>query len=323
MRFTALLGLLAFVAAPLRADTVLLADGTEHDGNVVKETANEVTFAIRMGGLRGAIVIPKAEILSLKIGALPPDTVSEDGLKLSKLAEAEKEPAKAAHAWSRVGEYYDRHPGYSAHARASYEKVLLFDANHAVARARLGFVKGENGAWKKPEPVRNERATAESDAPGQQAPFAAKPEVAARPEQHNDEALQIGLRKDAETIKKILDEDAARVAAERERLARDRQFARNDYDNYGYGGQYFLLNDGIYYYPPGSVVHYTSGGVFGGYGGYGGHCGGYYGGGYGYGRGCGYGYGSGLSIGFRGNFGNVQFRGGIYNSFRGGRGSRF
>jgi len=313
MRFTALLGMLAVAlfSFSLHADTVLLADGTEHEGKVVKETAHEVTFSIRMGGLRGSVVIPKAEILSLKFGDVPTDTVAEDGLKLRNLAEAETEAGKAAQAWLRVGEYYGRHPGYSGHARASYDKVLLFDPQHALARARLGFVKAGNGEWKKPEPVRKEEpAMAQAAAP--------KPAQAAA---KADDALLIGLRKDAATIKKILDEDAARVAAERERLNRDRNFARNDGGGGGAdGGQYFLLHDGSYYYPSGSVVYYTGGGVFGGYGGN------YYGSGYGsgYGRGCGhgYGYGSGLSIGFRGNFGNVQFRGGINNrSF--GHGSRF
>ena len=310
MRLIALLGLAAILCPHLLADTVLLADGTEHEGKVVKETPQEVTFQIRMGGLRGSVVIPKAEIISLKFGELPPDTVAEDGAKLRKLAEAETDPAKAAHAWLKLGEYYDRHPGYSAHARSSYEKVLLFDANHGLARARLGFVKGENGEWRKPEPFRKEEpAVAE-------APAAPVPQAPAAKEANE---LAIGLRKDAATVKKILEDEANRIAAERERLAHERQFARHD----GWNGQYFLLNDGLYYYPPGSVVYYTSGGLYG-FGGYGGYCGnGYYGGSYRSHSDCGYGYGTGLSLGFRGSFGNVKFRGSFNGGGFSGRGFRF
>jgi len=258
-----------------------------------------------MGTVTGCVVIPKSEIVSLKRKALPPDPVVEDGQILRKLAEAEKDHGKAAQAWLRVGEFYESHPGFYPHAKASFEKVLLFDGDNAAARGKLGYVKTEKG-WQKAEVKKAEPAEAAQ----------AKAQPAA-------DELTIGLRRDADVVRKLLDEQAARIEALRDLDRRRTRVAeRDDFGYYPNRGLYYWDPAGLYYYSPGSIVYVDNGGPFGyGSGGYG--SGGYGSGGYGSG---GYGYnnwyGSGVSVGFRGHFGSVHFRGTV-NSGYSGRGTRF
>lgn len=288
-----LIALLAALCA--RADTVTLADGTVREGKIIRENEDSITLQLRVGTMRGTVVIPRHEIASIKRQELPPDPIATEGQALKAKAEAEKDVAKAAAAWLRVADFYEQHAGYHAHARSSYEKVLLFDADQPIARAKLGFVKGEKG-WVKAE-VKKETGDEE---------FAVH---AKRPVAEKDE-LAISLRRDAETIRRTLEEQAARLQAMREA---ERRVPR-DYDYYN--GGYLLTGNGLLWYPGGSmlVVEPSYGPYYPTYGSR--NCGGYYGH-HSY-------YNSGLSIGFRGRVGSVRFNGVLNNGYFGsGCGSIF
>jgi hypothetical protein len=289
-------------AAWAHADTVTLADGTVREGKIIRETDESITLQLRLGTLKGTVVIPRREITSIKREELPPDPVAAEGQALKTKAEAEKDSVQAVVAWLKVGDFYEQHPGYHAYARSSYEKALLFDADQPIARAKLGFVKGEKG-WVKAE--------VKKDAGDEELAVQAK-----RPVQDKDD-IAISLRRDAETIRRALEEQAARLQAMREA---DRRVPR-DYD-YDYYGGYVLTGNGLLWYPGGSMLvvdpcygqyYPTYGSGYGGRGYYGGHHGGRYGG-----------YNSGLSVGFRGHIGSVRFNGVLNNGYFGsGGGSIF
>jgi hypothetical protein len=306
-----------------RADTIVLRDGSEHEGEIIRETPVAIIVQKRLGSILGTVEIPKAEIVGIKVKGLVPDRVLGPGVTLEKEAEATKgESDKVAEAWVRVGEYYGHHAGYSAKAREAFEKALALDANQPVARAKLGFVK-ENGKWIE----------------------ATKPVVAitdqnGRKDVARADEITIGLRRDDELVKKIQDEQAARQRMEAEIEHRLQEMPQNgSFTSYGYSRDYYIAG------PSGSLYAYSP--YDGGYTPvdsycapnfrtvrrsslYGGNTGGYYGVGLGYANGYGfdssssyYNSGYGFSGFFSGKSGNVQFRGAVNpGGFRGG-GSAF
>lgn len=285
----ALLTLALLTGQASRADTVTLTDGTVREGKILSETRDTITFQLRMGNLRGSIVIPRSEIAALQRKELPPDPVVVVGQELTKGAEAETDPVKAAQAWLRLGEFYEQNPGFSSNARASFQKVLLFAPDQPVARAKLGYVKTDKG-WQKLEVKKPEAPLEIVRAPeGQQ-------KAAAR-----EDELVIGLRADAEAIRKALEEQANRLkmAPEpqpRRVAAQDAPNFVGDYEPWGYQ-QYILMGNMLYPYMPGLFFcDYCPFYGFGGFSNY------YYSNGY-YGTGWNGGWGNGGS-GWRGGWGN-------------------
>jgi len=169
----------------LRADTLTLRDGTQYEGELLRETKDSLVFNVRWCGMNGAVTVPKSEVVSIQVKPLSPDRVIAGAKALIKEAEeasieiarvpstklqtgvaqvpAEDAPVcnpqsairnrTAADAWVNLGEYYQRHVGYSAQAREAYEKALLYDNDHPVARWKLGYIKGETGWIEIPKQV--------------------------------------------------------------------------------------------------------------------------------------------------------------------------
>jgi hypothetical protein len=281
LSFIVVLAIFVTANSAVRADIITLIDGTEHEGEVLRENTESITLRVRVGTNVGSIQIPRREIVSIQAKSVASDTVLAEGVGLQKKADAlEKEPKKAAEAWVKVADFYQSHPGYSNLARAAYIKTLTYDPDNARARTKLGYEKTQNGwvAIEKPKP--------------QEEPAAAG--VKAEPENE----LIIGLRRDEALIQRILDNQAERQRQGAEVQRREVREAddRPPFTAYGYSRDVIYIGPygNTYYLPSGSMIGY-SGNYFGGYGGYG--YGGYSG------------YGSGLNVGFRGRFGNVQVNG--------------
>lgn len=150
------------------ADTVALLDGTEYEGEVLCQTKDSLIFRVRWGGMNGSVSIPKSEVADIHIKPLSPDPVALGAQALRNEAEqaaakAMQDPksktkiTEAAEAWVRLGDYYQRHLGYSTQAREAYEKALLYDYDQAVARDKLGYIK-EGAQWVEKPPKRPEPA---------------------------------------------------------------------------------------------------------------------------------------------------------------------
>jgi len=289
LSFIVVLALLVAANSAIRADIITLADGTEHEGEVLKENGDSITLRVRIGTNVGSIVIPRREIVSIQTKSVATDTVLVDGVTLQKKADAlEKEPKKAAEAWIRVAEFYQNHPGYSNLARAAYIKTLTFEPDNAVARAKLGYEKTPAGWAEIPKPkAKEEPAELAGPAP--------------RPQPENE--LIIGLRRDEALIKRMLDDQAARqqqaIEAERRQVEE-----RPPFTAYGYSRDYLYIGPygNTYYLPSGSLIGYGYSDFYGGRG---------------YGRFDA--YRSGLNVGFSGRIGSVHVNG----SFNGGSSSGF
>jgi len=269
-----------------RADIVLLRDGTEQEGEIVRQDGEGITLRIRVGGMNGTIQIAHREIAEVKCRTVLADRVTADAEPLKKSAEEIGEPAKAAEAWVVVGEFYKRHPGYSGQARNAFERALNLSPEHPLARAGLGYVKTDKG-WALAEKPRPERVPVNDEIV--QAPL--------RKAEPADE-VTIGLRKDAALIKRFQDEQQARDVAEREQ----RRWIPEQAPAYaGYTRDFYSNNFGIPYYT--NPCNYVSP-AYGYSGGY--SSGGFLGSGYGHGS---YGSGSSFSTGFRGGNKSFQYRG--------------
>lgn len=221
----------AVVALACQADTLVLRDGTEYEGEIVRQDKDTVTFRIRLGGMKGSVVLPKSEIVLLQTEALRPDPIIAGAESMLKEAQAsQNDPRKTAESWVKLGEYYHCHPGYAAQAHNAYVQALLWDCDNATARSRLGYVKTAL-SWERPRP--------KPAAPAQaQAPKAANAEPG--------DAIVIGLRRDEDLINKLLDEQAARRRAEQELSPRQ---------DPGYGGYLgFYGRDNTYFAGYGNLV---------------------------------------------------------------------
>ena len=221
------------IVTPILADTVTLRDGTIREGVIVAEDDQTVTMELRMGGLKGRIVIPRHEIASLKSRPLPPDPVETAARKLQKDAEG-KAGKEAADAWVALGDLYAKHNGYSAQARAAYEKAIAADPDHTKARHGLGHVKTSAG-WQATNDLRRERGLVPL---GQ---VWVKPDerswiIDKRHAEQTDE-LRIGPRQPDDFTKQNIEKELALKRAQDEaRRAEAQRMARGDtlLSRYGY-----------------------------------------------------------------------------------------
>lgn len=154
-RLLFLLTALFLVSSLALADTVTLRDGTVREGTIVEEDADTVTMEVRMGGLKGKIVLQRYEIAAIKKQPLAADPVETEAAGMRATAQAAK-GQEAADLWVQLGDLYAKNTGYSAQARAAYENAILADPDHARARHGLGHVKTADG-WVKTDDLRRER----------------------------------------------------------------------------------------------------------------------------------------------------------------------
>jgi hypothetical protein len=308
----ALLGALA-LGLPAAADTVTLKDGTVREGEIIAQDPENVTLSMRLGGLKAALVIPRAEILTVQVKPVAPDPVETEAAKLRKEAEGLKGSA-AADAWVKLGDLYARQVGYSAQARAAYEKAIEADPEHTKAHHNLGHVKTEKG-WQKVEDERRGRGLVPLGEAW------VKPDertwLIDRRHAEETEELRIGPRQADKFTKADIEKALALKRAEEEAARREQlRLAYGDSLLSRWG--YFADGPGPYYIGSGATpywwdgVGYSTGNtdffagtVGSGWGPYGyGWGGGGGGGGHGGGHG-GSGHSSGFSPGLR--WGNFQF----------------
>ena len=310
---------IAAATSACRADVITLMDGTEHEGEVIREDEHTITLQVSMGGMKGQVVINRLDIKGIRVTDEIADPAIAEGAALAREAEKQTDIKKAINAWTMVADYYSRHAGFSSAMHAAYEKVLLLDPENEAARARLGYVKTPAGWELKSDLLRAERARQEEK------------EKAVIAAQAADDETVIGLRQDNEKLKKALDEKNARAQAEVQAAPQPIvQPIPQPQPQGPFAGQ-------VPFPPPGTAVNtviedyqgtpYYPTVLYG----FGRGVDGFYGGGYGYGNGYGsgfygsnsYGYSSGfsgLSQGIRGNIGSVRFSGSVNNGFGGGGG---
>lgn len=139
----------AFLSAVLaggvaRADTVTLTDGTVREGTVVEEDATTVTLEVRLGSMKGRVVIERSRIRSIERKDLAPDPVEAGAVALRADARG-KQGREAADAWVKLGDYYASKVGFTSEAQAAYVNAVAADPDHEAARKRLGHVKTDQG----------------------------------------------------------------------------------------------------------------------------------------------------------------------------------
>lgn len=223
------------------ADTVTLRDGTVREGTIVSEDDDTVTMEVRVGGLKGKMVIPRAEIASLKIQPLAPDPVQTEAAGLRTNAERLSGRA-AADAWVALGDHYAQHAGYSAQAKAAYEKAIASDPDHVRARHGLGHVKTAKG-WQAADDLRRQRGLV---------PLGEvwlKPDerswVIDRRHEEQTEELRIGPRQPDDFSKERIDRDLALKRAEEDaRRSQTQLLADGESLLARYG--YYMGGDGTY-----------------------------------------------------------------------------
>lgn len=296
------------------ADTVLLKDGTEHEGEIVRQTTDALSLRVRLGSLSGTIQFPNQEIEKIEFKALRADEVmaaADALLREAVAAEAEKNAPRAAEAWLKAAQHYARHPGYASQTRVAYRKVVQHDPNHKAAREALGQVLTKEG-WADAQKLRKPAPPAVADEGPRPAPDGgAGPDAKAQPARDD---LALALKRDEALVRRLLDEQAGRNQAE---IAERQQVLPPDvpvYSGYASRGSYFGPG---YPYPladSGGGIGYNN--YYGG-GGYGG-----YRGGYGYSPACSP-YGSGFSLGFRGGRGSFRYSGNYFSGFGFGSGGGY
>jgi hypothetical protein len=177
-------------------------DGTETEGEVVREDAKTITLRVHMGAMNGLIEIQRCDIKTVKVRDVRVDPAIAEGQKLEKEASLVTNVAKAIESWMNVGEFYDRHAGFSSSAHTAYERVILLDPDNAKAREKLGFIKTANG-WTSKDEIRRAEQTKERDAAAKAAARVAQAGVA--------EDITIELRRDNDLVKRIREQNAAIV----------------------------------------------------------------------------------------------------------------
>src|SRR5438067_2534514 len=80
LSFIVVLAMLVAANSAIRADIITLADGTEHEGEVLKENGDSITLRVRIGTNVGSIVIPRREIVSIQTKSMAADTVLIEGV---------------------------------------------------------------------------------------------------------------------------------------------------------------------------------------------------------------------------------------------------
>jgi hypothetical protein len=128
-------------AAPALADVVTLKDGSKREGKVVSEDNDEVVLEVAQGRLKAQLILKRSEVTGIEKGPTANEKlVAEVAARRAKLG------AKDAEAWLEFARWLDGLSGFSADARAAYEKVVAIDPDNAAARTKLGYQK-VGGQW--------------------------------------------------------------------------------------------------------------------------------------------------------------------------------
>jgi hypothetical protein len=154
-----------FIASAAFADVVVLKDGSRREGRVLREDDQEIVLEIAQGRLKAEIVLARADITSIEKGP----TANECLLADVESRRAALEPDDTA-GWLAFAGWLDRQNGFSADARAAFEKVIALDRDNETARARLGYEKA-GGQWL----TRGEVAAAKGPSAAPVTPTAAAP----------------------------------------------------------------------------------------------------------------------------------------------------
>src|SRR5579862_666182 len=83
------IGLLAATVLAMRtsrADIVTLNDGTETEGEVVREDTKTITLRVHMGAMNGLVEIQRSDVKSVKVGDIHADPAIALGKNLEKEA---------------------------------------------------------------------------------------------------------------------------------------------------------------------------------------------------------------------------------------------
>lgn len=193
-----------FVVRVSLGDTVTLNDGTETEGEIVREVAKTLTLRVNMGAMTGTIEISRSDIKAIKVGNVKIDPAIAQGKIIEKEASIVKDVPKAIEAWLKVGEFYDLHPGFSASAHAAFERVILLDPDNAKAREKLGFIKTAAG-WTSRDEIRRTEAAKEQEA------SIAKVLAPQAAQETGPEDITIELKRDNDLVKRLKDQHAELV----------------------------------------------------------------------------------------------------------------
>ena len=156
---------------------ITMADGSQRQGRLLAKVEERLKLEVRMGDLRAATWIPRAEIKSISIGESPQDLYEE---RLAKVAEGD------ASGHYELGQWCLRQtPALRANAVREFRTALAIDPEHPQASRALelqGYVKHEGewltknqsmlakgfvrerGRWVKPGEVQEARPVGEGDA---------------------------------------------------------------------------------------------------------------------------------------------------------------
>jgi len=192
-----LLAALAFALRSTHADIVVLNDGTETEGEVVREDTQTITLRVHMGAMSGLIEIKRSDVKSVKVSDVHADPAIALGQNMEKEASLVKDVPKAIEAWMKVGEFYDHHAGFSTAAHAAFERVILLDPDNAKAREKLGFIKTANG-WTSKDEIRRAEQAKEREAAAAKVAAAARAGVVGTPED-----ITIELKRDNDLVKRM------------------------------------------------------------------------------------------------------------------------
>lgn len=142
--FLAVLVAACLAASVARADTVTLKDGSVREGTILRQDAEGVTLEVKIGALKGAVLIPRGEIAKIERKPLAEDAVDAEAAALRKDAEG-KTGGAAADAWVKLGDFYAGRTGYSNAAQEAFQQAVKAEPEHAAAHARLGHRKTAKG----------------------------------------------------------------------------------------------------------------------------------------------------------------------------------
>jgi len=151
----------ALCAGAARADVVVLEDGSEREGRVVRQDEKEVVLEVAAGKIKMELVLQRSEVRSIRKGR----TANEKLLAEMKKRRSRLNDRNVA-GWLAYARWLDRQPGLGKEARVAFEKVIVISPNNEAARRRLGYyrvgrkwVTGEGagpaaaaGRAKKPDP---------------------------------------------------------------------------------------------------------------------------------------------------------------------------
>jgi len=93
--------LIISAATTVRADVITLMDGTQHEGEVIREDENTITLQVRMGGMKGQVTINRLDIKDIRVTDQIADPAIAQGAALTREAEKQTDIKKALEAWTK------------------------------------------------------------------------------------------------------------------------------------------------------------------------------------------------------------------------------